>query len=60
MKTFNQFNEDIEQRRAELSQNQRERANDFVKRNKQKAQRDTNTDRENMKKEIKNELRQER
>ena len=37
-----------------------QRANDFVKRNKQKAQRDTNTDRENMKKEIKNELRQER
>jgi len=76
MKTFNQFNEDIEQRRAELSQNQRERANDFVKRNKQKAQaqiaqqqaqraqqqaqRDADTDRENMKREIKNELRRER
>jgi hypothetical protein len=69
MKTFNQFNEDIEQRRAELSQKQRERASDFVRGNKEKAQaqiaqqqaqRDADTDRENMKREIKNELRRER
>ena len=65
MKTFNQFNEDIEQRRVELAQKQRERADKFINRNKEKAQaqkaqqqaqRDADTERENLKREIKTEL----
>jgi len=66
MKTFNKFNEDIEQRRAELAHRQREKADKFINKNKKKeqahrvqqqAQRDADTERENLKREIKNELR---
>ena len=69
MKTFNKLKEDLEQRRQELAQRQREKVNDFMTRTKEKAQaqaqaqqaqRDAADEREALKREIKNELKRER
>jgi hypothetical protein len=66
MKTYNQFAEDLDTRKQELQQRQREKASDFVTQSRAKSQRqvqqqqdaiDAKRERENMKREIKNELR---